>query len=105
MVLPKSVTINGLVWKIKYEPCDVLGEFDEKERAIVVDDSSDEFRQKEILMHELLEICMLENSVIYEPYPLNGDDEGRFFAMNHRQFRAVSKTFYGVISQIYEGQK
>jgi len=107
MALPKTVTINGLAWTIQIDSTciDGLGSYDSQTRIIKIDGDVDEDRQMEILQHELLEACMSEQGIIYVPYPWGEGDKDRLFVMSHRQFSAINKVFYDVISQIYGKKK
>jgi len=95
MKLPKTVMVSGYEYSIIQKPKRSDGEGDIAKHIITIGTQ----RPKEIphlLLHEIMEVVMLEHSVRYLNETEEGDDQV-LFSFAHKEFTRIMNDFAGAI--------
>lgn len=85
MSLPKTLSICGYEWKVVYDPKTEGAEGVFKTRTITIGTKC--AATKENLLHEILEIILVEKLHCY----WNDDKGGQLFSFDHHQFCGIVK--------------
>src|SRR3990167_6534858 len=100
MKFPKSLIIGGIKWKIIIDPKVSGGEFSWQKHTIKIEKKYSDERKWQVLIHEICEIIMVNNTMRYQKnfvYISNGD---YLFAFDHDRFEIFTNELAGIIKQM-----
>lgn len=103
MKLPKELSILGNKWKIVEDKESNGGSFKSSDREMIIGMQYPNY-QWCILMHEVLEVILVNRGKRYDRYDVDTND-GRMFVMSHAEFCNVADDLAATMEDLWKKTK
>ena len=99
MKFPKFLIIGGVKWKIVFDKKVFGGEFRWQNHTIKIERKYSDERKFQVLIHEIAEVIMVNNSMRYQPNYNNVHNADYLFNFNHKEFEIFTDELAGILKQ------
>lgn len=104
MNFPKTLIIGGVPWKIIFDKKVSGGEFRWKDHTIRIHAKYTDERKWQVLIHEIVEAILVNNSMRWSPAFDNVQAGDYLFSFNHKEFEIFTDELSGILKQLKEAK-